>query len=207
MIMVASAGGIAALIALLWIAGGIRRIGSVSDGDQIEKREGTALILIDLQEVFWDHGPYKTHDKAEAEAAILEEINAAKESGCPVIAVRQEWSIPSTKIIARLTMKGQAIAGTPGTQLAHPFAHVADHVLVKRVQDAFETGELDALLAQLDVGRLRLVGLDFNYCVQKTALSARNRGYHVSVNQRGTLSAGSTAQTVKRMEANGVVLQ
>ena len=157
--------------------------------------------------MFWNDGPYSDAVKSEAKAAILEEIGAAKSKGYPVIAVRQEWSIPSTKMVARLTMKSQAVEGTPGTELAEPFADLADHVLVKRVQDAFETGELDPLLAKLNVGLLRLVGLDFNYCVQKTALAARKRGYEVTILKRGTLSSAPTDQSEKRMESQQIALQ
>ena len=123
------------------------------------------------------------------------------------MAVRQEWSIPSTKAVARLTMKGQAIEGTAGTALAKPFEELADHVLIKRVQDAFETGELDTLFAELGVGHLRIVGLDRNYCVQKTALAARGRGYGVTVIKDGTLAAAPAQRAEQQMTANGVLLQ
>lgn len=198
--------GTVALGALVWLANGIWRIGAVSAGEPIGDRAETALLLIDLQDVFWEQGPYSAADKSQAETAILEEIRAAKANGYPVIAVRQEWSLPSTKAVARLTMKGQAIAGTPGTEMANPFADCAEYTVVKRVQDAFETGELGALLSKLNVGRVRLVGLDFNYCVLKTALAARNRGFDVHVVRRGTLAAASTARAEDRLTTQGVVL-
>ncbi|EBA15548.1 isochorismatase family protein [Roseobacter sp. SK209-2-6] len=199
--------GALALVFLVWFTTGIIRIGSISDGKQIGDRSETALILIDLQSVFWEDGPYSDASKTEAKAAILEEIEEAKSKGLPIIALRQEWSIPSTKMVARLTMKSQAIEGTPGTELAEPFADLADHVLVKRVQDGFETGELDQLLATLNVGKLRLVGLDFNYCVQKTALAARKRGFEVTIIKRGTLSAAPTDQSEMRMASQNIALQ
>ena len=192
---------------LLWLADGVRRIGAVSTGAPIGARTGTALLLIDLQDVFWEDGPYGEAATSAAEQAIRSEIAAARERGDPVIAVRQEWSIPSTRILARLTMKGQAVEGTPGTQMAKPFAGLADHEVVKRVQDAFETGALDDLLAILDVGRLRLVGLDFNHCVQKTALAARNRGYEVTIVRPATLSAAPTQNAANRLSARAVILQ
>ncbi len=190
---------------LLWLANGIRQIGAVSAGEMIGARERTALILVDLQTVFWDDGPYPETDRAGAKAAILDEIRAARENGHPVIALRQEWSIPSTKVIARLLMKGQAVAGTAGTDVATPFANLADHELVKRVQDGFETGELDPLLSTLGVGRLRIVGLDYSYCVQKTALAARARGFDVVVVEGGTLAAAARGVAKARMAAQGVV--
>ncbi|WP_284162807.1 isochorismatase family cysteine hydrolase [Frigidibacter sp. SD6-1] len=199
--------GAAGLGLLLWLGDGVRRIGAVSKGRPIGRRSGTALLLVDLQTVFWDDGPYSSTAKEEARSAILDEVAAAKAAGHPVIALRQEWSVPSTRCLARLTMKGRAIAGTPGTEIAVPFAGIADHVLVKPVQDAFRTGELDRLLARLDAGKLHIVGLDLNYCVLKTALAARNRGYEVAVPLRATLAAGFTEGARKRLAARSVLLQ
>lgn len=200
---------IAALSGFVWLANGVRKIGAVSRGMPIGTRPGTALLLIDLQSVFWDEGPYEDAAKADAISAILAEVVTAKAENLPIIAVRQEWSIPSTKIIARLTMRGQAVQGTPGTQIATPFDGLAEHVLVKRVQDAFETGELDRLLERLDVGKLRIVGLDLCYCVAKTALAARQRGYAVEVVTRATLCVNQTAADKTRvmLSSNAVILR
>lgn len=197
---------IAGLLGIIWLVLGVRKIGAVSRGKPIGEREKEALLLIDLQSVFWDHGPYSDAAKQSAKNAIMREIDAAKAQGHHIVAVRQEWSIPSTKAIARLTMKGQAIEGSAGTELAEPFAGLVDQVLVKRVQDAFETGALDALLAKVGVGKLRIAGLDLNYCVLKTALAARNRGYEVIVVKDGTLSAAPGERTEKQMAAHGVAL-
>ncbi len=196
----------AVLLLILWLGQGVRRIGSVSVGERIPDRPESALLLIDLQSVFWDHGPYSKTAKEQAATNILKEVEAARAQGHPVIALRQEWSIPSTKAVARLAMKGQAIAGSEGTELAERFASLPQHVLVKRVQDAFETGELDRLLERLNVGKLRLVGLDLNYCVQKTALAAANRGYDVTVVKAGTLSVASTEAAENQMKSAGVTI-
>ena len=199
--------GIVLLLALAWLALGVVRIGSVSTGEPIGNRTETALLLIDLQSVFWDDGPYSETEKELAEAAIFREVNEARDQGNSIVAVRQEWSIPATKAVARIAMKGQAIKGSPGTELADVFAPVPDHIVVKRVQDSFETGELDVLFNRLGVGTLRIAGLDFNYCVQKTALAAKNRGYDVTVVKDGTLSANPTKDTEMRMASHGIVLQ
>ncbi len=199
--------GLVVLGGMIWLAQGVWRIGAVSTGRPIGRRSGTALLLVDLQTVFWDQGPYAEQDKDNVAKAIRTELDQARAQGQPIIAVRQEWSIPSTKLIARLTMKGQAVAGTDGTEIAGPFRGAADHVLIKRVQDAFETGALDALLERLDVGTLRIVGLDFCYCVLKTALAGRRRGYSVVVNRAGTLSATSPLRAEHALEQAGVCLE
>lgn len=197
---------LAVCLGIPWLVLSVRKIGAVRRGQQIGKREKEALLLIDLQSVFWTRGPYSDAAKQSAQTVILKEIEAARLQGNSVIAIRQEWSIPSTKAIALLTMKGQAIEGSIGTELAEPFAGLTTHVLVKRVQDAFETGELDALFAKLSVGKLRIVGLDLNHCVLKTALAARNRGYEVLVVMEGTLSAAPTDRAQELMAAHSVAL-
>jgi nicotinamidase-related amidase len=192
-----------------WLVNGIKQIGAVSAGQPIREQSRTALLMIDLQAVFWDAGTFTKTAKAEAKTQILAEVDAARSNGVPIIAIRQEWSIPSTKAVARLLMKGQAVEGTSGTELAAPFRDVADHVMIKRVQDSFETKELDALLAQLNVGKLRIVGLDTNYCIAKTALAARQRGYDVEIVEQGVLSAApeTAKKTLDMLRGEQVIIR
>ncbi|MFD1697050.1 isochorismatase family protein [Roseibium aestuarii] len=192
----------------LWLANGIRLIGRVSRGERIGERSGRALLLIDLQAVFWAGRAYSDASKARAQAAVLAEVAAARASGTPVIAVRQEWSIPSTRVLARLVMKGQAIAGTSGTDLAAPFKAAPDHILIKRVQDAFETGELDRLLASLNVGTLRICGLDACYCVARTAQAGLARGFQVELASEAILATDETARqkAFKQLAAEGATV-
>ncbi|MEP1767422.1 MAG: cysteine hydrolase [Sulfitobacter sp.] len=207
--MIGAIFGLALLGVAIWFVNGIRRIGAVSAGAPVMGQTGTALVLIDLQSVFWDAGPYSEEAKAGAQTQIMAEVEAAKSNNIPVIALRQEWSIPSTKAVAKLLMKGQGIEGTAGLEMAEPFKGAADHVVVKRVQDGFETKELDRLLKQLDVGALRIVGLDTNYCVAKTALAARQRGYEVEIIKRGTLAGDPEAveKTHLKLQKEHVLLR
>lgn len=200
--------GLALAALTLWLIRGIWLIGRVSSGPIVQNRSATALVLIDLQTVFWQDGPYSAIQKANAETAILQAVERAKSDGIPVIALRQEWSIPATKVIARLAMKGAAVASTEGTEIAPPFAGKADHTLVKRVQDGFETGALDTLLENLEVGHLHLMGLDTAYCVAKTALAARARGYQVTIDRRTVLAADQKTadKALKQLEEKGVAL-
>ncbi|MCK0097730.1 cysteine hydrolase [Yoonia sp. F2084L] len=192
----------------VWFANGIRKIGAVSVDEPIEARSETALLLIDLQTAFWDAGTFSDTAKVEAKERIVAEVKQAKAAGMPVIGVRHEWSIPSTKAVAKLLGKGLAIEGTAGTELIAPLDDLADHTVVKRVQDAFETRELDGLLKQLAVGKLRIVGLDMNYCVAKTALAARQRGYEVEIIKQGVLTANQqmSEKTIDLLKRKQVTL-
>lgn len=191
--------GIAVVAILAWIGHGVLRIGRVSRGAPILERAGTAVLMIDLQTVFWQDGPYDPDLRTRIEAAVRTSVEEARAARFPVIALRQEWSQPVTRVIARLFMKGQALAGSPGTELAIPFRGLADAELVKRVQDGFETGELDALLEKLDVGRLWIMGLDGEYCVARTAEAALARGYSAEL----CADAIATARPEKQPEVMG----
>lgn len=174
---------------LIWLGYGARYVAAVTNGPTIPQREGSALLMIDLQTVFWDDKVYDSDTMTRVEQAVQTQVNAAKQAGDPIIAIRHEWSIPSTKLVVRVVMGGKAIEGTPGTEFAPAFAGHEDYEVVKRVGDAFETGELDQLLEKLDVGHLTIVGLDGEHCVAKTSEAALNRGYEVKVVTDGVATA------------------
>lgn len=179
--MIGAAAALAAGSLAIWLWLSARYIRRPTLGVRIEPRPGMALLLVDLQEVFWNDAHYDAATRARVEAAVAREAALAQDRGYPVIALRQEWSTPGTRLLARLTMKGEALRGSPGTALAAPFRGLADHVVIKRVQDGFETGELDVVLRVLGIGRLKIAGLDGVHCVAKTAQGALNRGYEVEL--------------------------
>ncbi len=121
---------------VVWFANGIRKIGAVSSGDPVGTRSGSALLLFDLQTAFWDAETYAEPAKTDAMMHIFAEVEAAKSTGTPVIAARHEWSIPSTKAVAKLFGKSLAIEGTSGTELIAPFDDLADHIIIRvRIHD------------------------------------------------------------------------
>lgn len=193
--------------ALLWGALTLRHITGATRGARIPERAGGALLLIDLQKAFWTGTTYPAEDLTAAETAIRSAVEAARARGWPVIALRQEWSTPGSRLVSRLTMGGTALAGGPDTALAPPFAAMPDHVLVKRVQDGFETGALDGLLQELDIGRLEIAGLDGAYCVARTAQAALNRGYQVTLIENAILTADSALfeKTIAPLSARGLI--
>lgn len=164
-------------------------IGQVTKGDRIPNRDGKALLLVDLQSCFWEEKLYDADTRARVEAAVGQAVAEAKAAGHPVIALRQEWSIPSTRVLARMFMGGKALAGGTGLELAAPFAGMADREVVKPIQDGFKTGELTHVLDEMGVGHLTIAGLDGIYCVNKTAQAALGRGFGVTLLADGIASA------------------
>lgn len=162
-----------------WFVRVLRYIGQPTRGQPIgAERGGTALLLIDLQVEYLDGSLPDT----PVRLAAIEDLAAeAKEAGWPVIAIRHGWQTASTRLLARLAMKGKGIAWGNGTELHPSIEGLADYVVTKDRQDAFSNPELDRLLDRLQVGWLIIAGLDGVYCVAKTAAGALNRDYRVSV--------------------------
>lgn len=177
------------MIFFAWLARTARHISQISPAEAIAPRAQKALLLINLQTVFWESDFYDQSSRETVLKTVQDRAAQAHKNGDAVIAIRQEWSETSTRLVARLFMAGAGLAGSPGIETAKPFAHLPTHQLSKRVQDAFETGELDKLLSSLQVGSLEIVGLDGEYCVARTAESALNRAYQVGLITAGIATA------------------
>ncbi|MCR9147337.1 MAG: cysteine hydrolase [Rhodobacteraceae bacterium] len=173
----------------LWIWSRMRALIRPSQGARIEPRPGTAILLVNLQEAFWNDARYTGDQRARVEAAVLREVTLAQHNDQPVIALRQEYSDLGFRLVARLLHGGKAVRGGPGLGLAAPFVGMADHMVVKQVQDGFESGELDTVLRALRIGRLRFLGLAGEHDVAKTAQGALNRGYEVELVSDGIATA------------------
>lgn len=191
--------GAALLSYAAWFISVLRYIGRPTRGGQIaEGRDRTALLLVDLQA---EHLDGSLPDTAARLAATLDLAAEAKAAGWPVIAIRHGWQTASTRLVARLALKGKGIAWRKGTELHPAIEGLADHVVTKDRQDAFSNPELDRLLDRLQVGRLIIAGLDGVYCVAKTASGALNRGYRVTVPD-GVVLTGEPARWQKWLDRN-----
>ncbi|MCV2873871.1 cysteine hydrolase [Defluviimonas sp. WL0050] len=181
---------LAALAIFLWLAITLWRFVRVSRAEDIgDRRQGTALLLIDLQKDFLDDGPYPPEQRAQALEAASRAALQARRNGWPVIAVRQAVRSPSLRLLARLALGGKGMDGTAGSDLVPEVAALSDHVLSKEVKDAFASGELDRLLAQHDVAHLRIAGLDGEHCVRATCMAALQHGYNVTLLSDAILTA------------------
>ncbi|MFO7770628.1 MAG: hypothetical protein R6V38_04660, partial [Roseovarius gahaiensis] len=127
-------------LAGLWLWVTARYMVRATDGPRIPPRPGTALLLIETQQAFWSEAHHDAATRMRVVAAIAREVELARHKDQPVIALRQEWRGLAPRLIARITRPGAPRRGGPDTGLAEPFQGMADHVIVKRVEDGFETG-------------------------------------------------------------------
>jgi nicotinamidase-related amidase len=142
-----------------------------------------ALLVIDMQEDYFADGPL-----AEVRSALTSAINdlvaMAREHGCPVIWVRQEFEPDLSD--AFLIMRKQSIAvtvkGTKGARLLHELDKLPhDDEIVKKRYSAFFRTDLDDILHRLKVDTLFIAGINTHACVRMAAIDAYQRDYEVFV--------------------------
>lgn len=176
---------------LVWMALGIRAIQHIREGAAInpEERHGKALLIIDMQAGFLQNKVFEPADVALVKETIKKKIDVAQQSGQSVFVVQHQWSTPQGAVLSYLTAGGAGLPGKSGSEVLPSILQAADRVIVKSVQDSFESGELDRLLAEESIGELHITGLDGLYCVNSTAKAALQRGYRVSLVTRGILAS------------------
>jgi nicotinamidase/pyrazinamidase len=184
----------------------------------------TALIVVDVQNDFADPaGSLYVRGGGSLVPLVNAEIAAARARGARVF-YTQDWHPPTTPHFARDggVWPVHCVADTWGARL-HPGLVVSGPVVRKGTggEDGYsgfsmrhpETGatsdtELDGLLRETGVKRVVIVGLATDYCVQATALDARERGYPTTVLLEGIraveLEVGDGARAIERMREAGV---
>lgn len=133
-----------------------------------------ALIVIDVQNEYFDGGAYPQWQAAAVAGRIAQAIGQAKENGWPVIAVQH---IAADSNAALFNPQGQGIAFHPSVA-----ALLQDKPLVVKQQaDAFLNTPLEALLRASNVGHIHLCGMMTQNCITHTALSPQAAPWRVHI--------------------------
>src|ERR1700744_3882780 len=126
----------------------------------LPERHNHALIVIDVQ-VSVVAG---AHRRDEVVASISQLVDWARGAQVPVIWVQHSSD--------ELQPGGEAWGYVPELVPAP-----SEPLIEKRYGDAFEETELEAVLGQLEVGRLRVCGAQTDACIRSTLHGALVRGY------------------------------
>jgi len=130
----------------------------------------TALLMIDVQELFLTMGDWDTSTDESIVAAVARVLALARSAGIPVIYI-QDFSIPQADTL---------YAG----QLGFPAAiapREGEPTFAKYFGDAFTTLEFGEYLKEQGVERLLFCGIASGGCVQATLFSAITKGYESTV--------------------------
>jgi len=143
--------------------------------------QNSALLLIDLQEDFFQHGnPRKTRTKLCSTINQLCEFFRNQE--LPVIWVRQEYSEDFSDAPPRLKQQENIITvkGETGSQILSELnVNPNDIQIIKKRFSAFFQTQLDSILQDLKVNTLIIAGANTHACVLSTVQDAYNRDYQL----------------------------
>jgi len=127
-------------------------------------RPNTALLVVDVQ-----NGVVAA---AHARDAVVENINdlvaKARQEDVPVVWVRHtdDFLAPQTEVW-EIVPELIPLEGDP--------------IVEKRYGDSFEGTNLEAVLSELEVGRLVVVGAQTDFCIRSTLHGAITRGYDATL--------------------------
>ncbi len=148
----------------------------------------TAVLVVDVQRALVEG----EHAVAEAEgllARLGDLLDRARREGVPVLHLQDDGA--ADRRISR---------GSPGWELALPVAE-GEPVVAKGHDDGFDGTPLAGLLAEREVDRLVVVGIQSEMCVAATARAALARGLSVVLPRDG-----HTTYDVPADEAGGVAV-
>lgn len=130
----------------------------------LHNRPNTAVLVVDVQVGV----VAAAHDRQAVLANIAAVVDQARRQGVPVLWVQH--------------VSDELPRGSAAWQIAPELAPGAQEPVVeKRYGDSFEETTLEALLAQLQVGRLVVVGAQTDACIRSTIHGGFARGYDVTL--------------------------
>lgn len=130
----------------------------------LEHRPNTALLVIDVQNdvVRGNHNS----DSVVANVATL--VDRARREDVPVVWVQHS--------------DDGVIRGSEGWRIVPELSPLtAEHLVEKHYGDSFEDTDLEAVLSELGIGRLVIVGAQTDACIRSTLHGAFARGYDATL--------------------------
>lgn len=147
----------------------------------------TALVVVDMQNAFVaEGGTYETPDARDNVPNVRLLLDFARTKGMPVIWTQSDHSAPYSGIMLKkfpairedkVLWRGEESFELFGDM---PQPRPGEHRVVKHKYDAFFETDLDAILRNLGVDTLVIVGTATNVCCESTARSAFFRDYQVA---------------------------
>lgn len=167
----------------------------------------SVLLIIDVLNDFFRNQPLAGR-RGELASAINQLVRSFRDSGHPIIWVRQEFKpdLSDAFLEMRRDNISITIAGTVGAQfLPELDVQPADTVVVKKRYSAFFGTTLDDVLAKLRPDQLVVAGVNTHACVRTTVVDAYQRDYDIIVAWECTASNDEEHHEItRRYFENGI---
>jgi biuret amidohydrolase len=153
--------------------------------DLLGRDEGTALLIIDMQNDFVRPGaPIATPRGMEIVPLIRSLADAARQKGFPIIYTQEMHRPDHGDFGIELHFEPpHCIEGSDGAEIVGELTPAKNDILIqrKRRYDAFLGTDLDLVLRSHGVGNLLITGVCTDICVMSTVQHARNLDYRCFV--------------------------
>ena len=164
----------------------------------------TALLVIDIQGGTTGNASALTGLKEQSELLIRNVNRITEEMHTKdqlIIYVRTEVVNPLINVLNNTMARG-----TDGAELDPRLVIHSGEVVVKRRNDPFIGTNLDQILADHQIGKLVLVGLDASECVKSAAMASLNRAYSTSVIEDALITEKEEdkAEAIQELSSLGV---
>lgn len=162
-----------------------------------------ALIIIDIQNDYFDNGAYPLYQPEQTLKHNLEAMAIAKEKNIPIIHI-QHFVAPEM---------GEGLffyEGTEGANIHQAILAAAPNasIVTKRFADSFEQTNLEQVLQTLGVEQIIIAGMMTHNCVIHTALSPAASKYQPKVIEQCVCSIDpiTHALAINAMQVRGIEL-
>lgn len=137
-------------------------------------RNQTALLVIDLQNDYFEGGKFPLWSPDLCQQKLLDTIARCRELSIPVILVQH---------VATSNLAPFFVPGSTGVEITAAIRQAAPDapVIVKRFADSFYHTELETVLQSLKIQKLWIAGMMTHNCVTFTALSKAAEKYEPKV--------------------------
>lgn len=208
-LIIIAAGFITAAAAATALTLKYRSFSGVTEGETLSPAEEdrSALIVIDVQEGLcgscspWYFRGYAKQSE-ELIAALNEAVKIAYRSGLTVLYITHEDTDPVVKFITGSRMT----PGKAASSVDKRVKIVSDSHFTKNIMDGFSNPDLENSLRKNKINNIYITGLDAAYCVYRTALAARKRGYNVNLISDAVISSTLKKKNkmLKKYSNNGI---
>ncbi|MFV0398571.1 MAG: cysteine hydrolase family protein [Bacteroidales bacterium] len=133
----------------------------------------TALILIDIQNDYFEGGKNSLEKSREASLNAKKLLDTFRHRSLPIIHIQHHSTRPDATFF---------IPNTLGAEIHHDvFPIEGEPVIIKNFPNSFRETSLSHLLEAYDVENLVICGMMTHMCVDATVRAAKDFGYHCTV--------------------------
>jgi nicotinamidase-related amidase len=112
------------------------------------------------------------------------------------IYVRHEYQSPFFKIILKKALAEKS----NGANFDERLNILSENIFIKHFMDPFSNRQFQTYLNSKNIDKLLISGIDAKYCINKTARSAIQKGYDVSIISDGITGSSDVIRNKKLMD-------